>query len=382
MTRNSFSHFCQGESHKADGKPCQDYCTSIYDPDLGLTLAIVSDGHGGDRYFRSQYGSQFAVECTIDAIKEFVRCVDKSIFSGCRYTGIATKEDESIEKLGTTQAVALRQLASSIIYHWRLKVKDHASSHQEFSEWEMSHVDEKYRNDMLSHSINDEVPVKTYGCTLMAYAQTRDYWFAFQIGDGKCIAFFEEKSLWGEPIPWDKNCFLNKTTSLCNSNSLDLFRFCYEGDGIFPLAIFLGSDGVDDSLGDNDNLADFYGDIFRILGETSADKVEGELKVDLPELSKQGSKDDMSIACVFDPERLEKCVSLVAAWQLPKARKLLIESYKKLGTLELQKCILQYKTSQTKSERKELQDVESVFQQARLQNANLKKKYETLRNLI
>ena len=169
---------------------------------------------------------------------------------------------------------------------------------------------------------------------------------------------------------------------MCNSNSLDLFRFCYEGDGIFPLAIFLGSDGVDDSLGDNDNLADFYGDIFRILGETSADKVEGELKVDLPELSKQGSKDDMSIACVFDPERLEKCVSLVAAWQLPKARKLLIESYKKLGTLELQKCILQYKTSQTKSERKELQDVESVFQQARLQNANLKKKYETLRNLI
>lgn len=71
----------------------------------------------------------------------------------------------------------------------------------------------------------------------MCYVATKSYWFAFHIGDGKCIAYDIEGN-WYEPIPWDDRCFLNKTTSLCDSIALDEFRYCYSGTGQLPIAIF------------------------------------------------------------------------------------------------------------------------------------------------
>ena len=65
----AFNHHCQGESHKKnDNKPCQDYSISYADNDIAI--AIVSDGHGGDRYFRSHFGSQFVSEIIFDTIKD------------------------------------------------------------------------------------------------------------------------------------------------------------------------------------------------------------------------------------------------------------------------------------------------------------------------
>ena len=46
----------------------------------------------------------------------------------------------------------------------------------------------------------------------------------FILAMGKCIAFNEDGS-WHEPIPWDEKCFLNKTTSLCDSSAIDEFRY-------------------------------------------------------------------------------------------------------------------------------------------------------------
>ena len=120
------------------------------------------------------------------------------------------------------------------------------------SEWEINNVPKKYQ-DELSQNLN---PEKIYGCTLMCYVQTSTYWFAFQIGDGKCFAFTEDGK-WLEPIPWDEQCFLNKTTSMCDSRAIDEFRYCYQGDGVYPMAIFLGSDGIDDSFGANENIVNF-----------------------------------------------------------------------------------------------------------------------------
>lgn len=56
----TLSHSCQGESHKSSGKPCQDASFAVNRE--AYAMAIVSDGHGGPRYFRSDKGSAFAVE--------------------------------------------------------------------------------------------------------------------------------------------------------------------------------------------------------------------------------------------------------------------------------------------------------------------------------
>ena len=88
---------------------------------------------------------------------------------------------------------------------------------------------------------------KAYGTTLMAAVRTPDYWFAFHIGDGKLYAC-DDLMQWTEPVPWDCNCFMNTTTSLCGHFPANDFRYAFDGTGNFPIAFALGSDGIDDAF--------------------------------------------------------------------------------------------------------------------------------------
>ena len=84
---DSIYSFCEGESHRLCNKPCQDYAYA--DSSEGLSMAIVSDGHGGERYFRSDIGSKFIVNIAKEAIRSFVETVTKerqSVFHGEPFT--------------------------------------------------------------------------------------------------------------------------------------------------------------------------------------------------------------------------------------------------------------------------------------------------------
>ena len=110
------------------------------------------------------------------------------------------------------------------------------------------------RTDSNGHRTGIE---QTYGCTLMCFASTRTYWFAFHIGNGKCVAISVDSGRIenSEPVPWDEKCLRNVTTSLCDPEALEKFRYCYGGKDTLPLAVFLGSDGIDDSLPDPADMA-------------------------------------------------------------------------------------------------------------------------------
>ena len=305
----SYNFSCQGESHKADNKPCQDASFSaVYDN--GLAIAIVCDGHGGERYFRSDVGSRMATEVIRDSVKTFVDNIDKGIFVGKLYTAQEAITSEEVVKKQTAVDIAFRQLFSSIIYQWNQKIAEHAAN-TAVSEWEQEHVDPKYINELYT----SETFEKLYGCTLMVYVQTPDYWFAFHLGDGKCISF-QQNPLWSFPIPWDDRCFLNKTTSICDSNAINEFRYCYEGDGHFPWAIFLGSDGMDDSFGEDANLVNFYIQVVKMLVTEGLEATIKSIESDLPQLSKIGSKDDMSIAFVYDIDELKARITDFIQYQI------------------------------------------------------------------
>ena len=118
---NSLFHFCQGESHKSTEKPCQD-CAYAESTD-SLSMAIVSDGHGGERYFRSQFGSRFAVEITKEAIRHFVTSMaesslvrqgEKSVFAEKEFTSFSTETATDIQ-IDSKAHQALMWLFSSII---------------------------------------------------------------------------------------------------------------------------------------------------------------------------------------------------------------------------------------------------------------------------
>lgn len=314
---SSLKHTCQGESHKATSKPCQDF--SQAESQSELAVAIVSDGHGGARYFRSDKGSEIAVRCAKKAIVQFVK--EKSntdLFKQRKLSQIGVDYKETDDKAYR----ALSWLVASIIRQWNNEILKDAQF-RGLTEWELQHVEQKYLDEFTNSLNNDEGKLeKIYGCTLMAFVMTKDYWFAFQIGDGKMVFFnigdhgIEDNQY----IPWDEKCFLNKTTSICDSNAASEFRYAFCGDGTFPEAVFLGSDGIDDTYGDGDKLTDFYIRLYKEIATSGHTTVENTLKSDLPVISKIGSQDDMSIACIYwnNKDRIQQNALLMSQWQLAK----------------------------------------------------------------
>lgn len=352
---SSLKHTCQGESHKASNKPCQDF--SLAESKDAYAVAIVSDGHGGARYFRSDKGSELAVRCAKKAIAKFVKETSNTqIFKGKILTQAGINPEKSDDKIYT----ALSWLVSSIIRQWNSEILKDAQTHS-ITEWEQQHVEQNYLDEYTRSLSGDEGTLeKIYGCTLMAYVMTEEYWFAFQIGDGKMVFFnlVDHGMEANQFIPWDDKCFLNKTTSICDSDAASEFRFAYCGDGSFPEAVFLGSDGIDDTYGDGDKLTDFYIRIYKEIATSSPKQVKKTLASDLPIISKMGSQDDMSIACIYwnNNERIRQNARLMSQWQLAKLQQ---ESNK----LEAKKSTLREKIERLKDSREliEKQRIELIY---------------------
>lgn len=300
-----FNYTCQGESHKSTNKECQDYSLTWQSEDGNTTIAIVCDGHGGSSYFRSATGAQFAAEITLQQIQEFLSVVNTGTFSTQSLISVGTVETVETE---TGINGVMRRLFESIYYHWRNAITEDGK--REITEWEQANVEQKYL-----HLLDDENRiVKAYGCTLMAYVQTKEFWFAFHLGDGKMV-MLDAQYTFSQPVPWDEKCFLNKTTSLCGSEPIKDFRFCVQGNGAFPVAMFLGSDGIDDTFGDSSKLYSFYGDVIKELATQGQESVETTIKEDFPQLSRIGSHDDMSVAVVYDESKVKEVAMAINGYQ-------------------------------------------------------------------
>ena len=368
---NAFHYSCEGESHKANNKVCQDYSlTSTTD---GLTIAIVCDGHGGERYFRSDIGAKYAAEVTLEAVSLFVEQIDEKLFIHQPYTAVGPTSDiEDVEQLSPID-IAFRQLFSSIIYKWNERIEEHFKS-TALTEWEQENVPQKYLDEFAEATSLE----KHYGCTLMVYAQTPKYWFAFHIGDGKCIAF-QTDPIWQEPIPWDERCFLNKTTSICDSSAIDEFRYCYQGDGKYPIAIFLGSDGIDDSFGEDENLVNFYIQIMKMLVNEGQEVTTHSIEEELPQLSAIGSRDDMSIACVYDEQELQLHIEDFLGYQIQIAQEAIAQVEERLESLTRK-----LESLKDEKEENEKAKIEATYAQQGIDSATetlqkLKSRLETLK---
>lgn len=241
-------------------------------------LAIVSDGHGNNDYFRSDKGSTFASRSAQESIRKFMKNISDSDWA----------DDKMQEKL-------LRQLETNIIYTWRKKVcKDHKK--HPFTEEEKALMSEKAKNRYESDP--KKFCFKAYGATLIAVVVCpKKFWLGLHIGDGKCVAQYADGQF-EQPIPWDDKCFLNVTTSLCDEQPLKNIRHCFHTDN-FPTAIFVGTDGVDDCFANDDDLYGFYEEVIQTFREKDFDKARAEIDSFLPTMSEKGSGDDISISGII-----------------------------------------------------------------------------------
>lgn len=259
----------QGYNHIKSGKVCQD-SSGHYSDEL-MSIAVVADGHGSDNYPRTERGSRFAVEATIVAIREFVKTVENSTID-------IFKDSDSY----------LEQLTKNILANWYAAVDDDLKKYP-FLEEELSKVSDKYKKRYMSGQRQE----KAYGTTLIAACQTKNYWFGLQIGDGKCVCITPTGDMF-EPIPWDEDCQANITTSICDANAIEEFRYCFMKE--CPVATLMGTDGVDDSYANSEEMYVLYRSILAIFAEHGCETGESEIRTFLPGLSRKGSGDDVSIA--------------------------------------------------------------------------------------
>ncbi|MBR6241987.1 MAG: protein phosphatase 2C domain-containing protein [Ruminococcus sp.] len=298
MNARSFNISVQGYSHIKKGKPVQDYSVSYNDEHC--SIAIICDGHGGDDYIRSAVGSMIAAKTADAVIKSFVKNFDKSKF---------------FDKSAGNPEALLNKLEEKIVSSWRERVKKHCSENP-FTEDELTRISAKARK-----KYEEEKRIfSAYGTTLIAAVMTEDFWFALQIGDGKCVRI-KADGTFDEPIPDDPKCFLNATTSLCDADAAERCRACYslddlssfvkktEEDGLQkfqayglekPAAIFVSSDGVDDSFGDREQMNNFYKTVLYSFSNDTFENAKSGIEEYLPRLSEKGSGDDISISAVLN----------------------------------------------------------------------------------
>ena len=282
----SFARTSIGFSHIESKKPCQDY-SATYEND-NASVIVVSDGHGSSNCTRSERGSKFACDVTIDAVKEFLQDLNFN-----------NLENEFLRDGMVTQ------LCKNILLRWNFLVDEDATNNP-FTEDEVEKVAEKYKQQYL----NGKTVEHAYGCTLILAILTRDFCLAIRNGDGQCVTV-DCDGEFTTPIPWNDNCEFNITTSLCDDDAIDDFRYFYSTT--LPVAVFASSDGVDDSYTSVEELFNLYRGICMKALNEGFDTIAEHVEELLPELSRRGSTDDVSIAGLINPNELEKARAAMEA---------------------------------------------------------------------
>lgn len=278
---NGFSHSVMGASHEKRGIVCQD--SSAYKVGEGYAAAVVADGHGSKKHFRSNIGSQAAVEATLETIERFYK-----------------DPDEFDKNFPKNHRSIIKNIQKQIISLWNEKVLEHLSKNPVTSE-ELSQF--KYEEF-------EKIPHESYyGTTLVAAVAGRGYTFGFQIGDGSLVAVFED----GETsmiMDYEESNPANITSSMCNSNAASMFDSFYVETK--PLvALFVSTDGLYTSFGSDYDFLDYHTIIAGQL--TNIDGFKKSLINNLVKRSHFGTEDDISLSCVYNEELAASKLDVIKA---------------------------------------------------------------------
>ena len=284
----SFSFTTRGYSHIVKGTVCED-ASAHYDAE-GVHIAVTSDGHGDRRCFRSDVGSKLAAKIAVEYLKVFASSVAK--------TEEDPKTENWVENLFNKRSAEAigRQLANSIISRWVAEVQKHFAANP-VTEEELSASGLKSVN-----TDSEEDILHIYGATLIAALLTERYLIVIHQGDGRCMIVHRDGTI-DQPVPWDPRCEGRMTTSLCDSDAVPSARYYISDQREDPvIACFATSDGVEDSFETMDDANAYIGELTARYAEQGPEKLTQYLEGFLPDLSKFGSRDDVSIAAIIDAE--------------------------------------------------------------------------------
>src|SRR6266699_2192237 len=251
----------RGALHVQSNKPNQDAILWKQGNQSGLPLALaIADGHGGEKYIRSDIGAQLAVKIAIEEID-----------------AILLQLPFPIKNFPTTKQLLTEELPKYILTRWQKEVEEHREDHHpSIEEWEI--LRKKEHAPTFAEIANN--PKILYEAALLAVLITPSFIFYLQLGDGDIVVVSESgQSI--RPIPFDNRLVVDKPTSLCSTTLAtiqDDFRMQFRIlNSPLPALIMLSSDGYSNSFTMAKGILKAGIDIFERLREDGIDNVNDNL---------------------------------------------------------------------------------------------------------
>ena len=273
----------RGASHFRSGLPNQDAIYWTPDPHTPLVMA-VSDGHGSPKNFRSEQGSQIAVQVAVDMLLRS--------YHSFRGDGMLSSDIERWLK---------QSLAKRLVESWQSAVNAHWQANP-FTEAEWARL-LKGNSHGARKSIESN-PILAYGATLLAVLVTDQFVFCLQLGDGDILSV----SVTGEttrPLANDERLMANETTSLCMKNAWEECRVEiveYELED-FPALILLSTDGYSNSFTSEPDFLKIGSDYLNMIKESGLSQVIEQLPSFLDYASQNGSGDDITLGIIYQNQQ-------------------------------------------------------------------------------
>lgn len=249
-----------GASHVRTNKPNQDSVGTLSLINGLVHILAVSDGHGSERYFRSDTGSKLAIKVARQVCEQFFDPIPIS-------SDIKTRLDNLVRK---------------IVYTWREEVRAH---------WEKFPFDES-EESLLKNPDHIEA---AYGATLLVSIITPNYAIFLQLGDGDIILIDSNKKII-QPIELEKGMLGTETHSLCEQDAEKFWRISVIGFQDSPRFILLSTDGYANSYPSNNSFFNMVGELYQEICDHGLGPILDSLPTWLAETTAQGSGDDISVA--------------------------------------------------------------------------------------
>ena len=276
---NGFSHSVMGASHEKTNLVCQD--SSAFKIGDHYAVAVVADGHGSKKHFRSHIGSKFAVEAAIEAIDRYY------------------EDREALEaNLPENHKLIIKNIEKQIISNWNVRIEKHLAENP---------VTEEERSKFTEEEFETILPESYYGSTLVVAVAGDNYTFGVQIGDGSLVAIFEDgKAVM--PMEYNEAAPANITASVCNSNAAGMFSSFYAPNKKL-IALYGSTDGLYTSFGSEYDFLDYHTIITSQL--INLETFKTVIKNNLSKRSRFGTEDDISLSCIYDEDLIKEKLNLI-----------------------------------------------------------------------
>lgn len=274
MIRSVFGESVQGASHIRNGRECQDSLKKV-EKDEDTVILAVADGHGSDACPYSKTGSYVAVNVFCKILGDYLET----------YAGRPEILLTFLKREGDTK------VAQAIDAEWKRRIlKIHVKCKREMI------ADAEGNKDKASI-------YKMYGSTLLGLVITKDFLFAFQLGDGDIVKVSEagvQNIIEADKILGTETHSLSKAESWKKAIT---FMKKQEENERLPVMYMLSSDGMANSFKNDDEFKKTCNDYFALLNEHGAKAVSDNLKTWLNETSELGCGDDITALFAYYNDR-------------------------------------------------------------------------------